>query len=276
MSTDDRPIGEDDLVAAVDGRLSAERARLLDARIAEDPALGERIAAERRDREALRDRLAPIAEEPIPSRLRIAHLVEERRRAQRTRFGAIAAALLVFAAGAASGAIAMRALPSGSAPADMVAARPAVVLPTVVAEDASAAHRLFVAEVVHPVEVDAGHETHLLGWLSKRLGHPIVAPDLGRFGLKLIGGRLLPAGEGAAAQLMYEDDAGARLTVWVQATPGGETTAFRYRQDGGAGTFAWIDRGWGFAVTASMKRDGLLPIAEAIWRGFEGEKPREG
>ena len=52
--TDPRsPIGEDDLVAAVDGRLAPDRAALLAARMGEDPALAERIAVEARDREAL-------------------------------------------------------------------------------------------------------------------------------------------------------------------------------------------------------------------------------
>jgi anti-sigma factor RsiW len=272
MTSNGLPIGEDDLVAAVDGRLTPDRARLLDARMAEDPDLAERIAAETRDRAALREALAPILDEPIPSRLRIAHLLEGRRRARRSRLGALAAALLLFTAGAVTGGLVVR---RAATPTPLAASGPAVAQASV-AEDASAAHRLFVAEVVHPVEVDATRETHLLGWLSKRLGRRIVAPDLGGFGLRLIGGRLLPAGEGAAAQLMYEDGAGGRLTVWVQATPGGETTAFRFRQDGRTGTFAWIDGGWGFAVTAGMSRDGLLPIAEAIWHALDGETPRQG
>lgn len=269
--TDPRsPIGEDDLVAAVDGRLAPDRAALLAARMAEDPALAERVAAETRDREILREQLAPIADEPIPARLRIAAIREANRRRGLSRLRAIAAALVVFAAGALVGGLAMRVLtPSPTA----VAAAP---VPMVVAEEASAAHRLFVAEVVHPVEVRANEEKHLLGWLSKRLGRPIVAPDLGRFGWTLIGGRLLPAGETAAAQLMYEDAAGGRLTLWVQATPGGDTTAFRFRQDGPTATFAWIDHGWGFAVTAATDRDRLLPIAEAIFRGLDGDAPRAG
>ena len=267
--TDPRsPIGEDDLVAAVDGRFAPERAALLAARMAEDPELAERIAAETRDRAALRDQLAPIADEPIPSRLRIANIREAHRRRGLGRMRAIAAALLVFAAGAVTGGLATRL----SAPAPIAGAP----MPLVVAEEARAAHRLFVAEVVHPVEVRASEETHLLGWLSKRLGRPMVAPDLGRFGWKLIGGRLLPAGERAAAQLMYEDAVGGRLTLWVQATPGGDTTAFRFRSEGATSTFAWIDRGWGFAVTAATDRDRLLPIAEAIFERLDGGAPREG
>ena len=68
-----------------------------------------------------------------------------------------------------------------------------------------------------------------------------------------------------AAQLMYEDEAGRRLTLYVQAARGTET-AFRFQKDGDAATFAWIDQGFGFAVTGVARRDELLPIAEAVYR----------
>jgi anti-sigma factor RsiW len=85
-----------------------------------------------------------------------------------------------------------------------------------------------------------------------------------------MGGRLLPAGSAAAAQLMYDDASGRRLTVYVRAASGTET-AFRFQQEGDASTFAWIDQGFGFAVTASASRDELLPIAEAVYQRFVGK-----
>ena len=106
----------------------------------------------------------------------------------------------MFIAGAASGWVASRALPSRSAAVG-------------VAINATAAYRTFVVEVAHPVEVDAAHEQHLMRWLSKRLGRKLTAPDLSKFGYSLIGGRLLPAGGYAAAQLMYENANKARLTA---------------------------------------------------------------
>ena len=260
--TDDRsPIGEDDLTAAVDGRLAPGRAAVLAARLAEDPDLAARIAAEAADRQALRDRLQPIADEPIPSRLRIAALREGSRRRLAARTRTAAAAAVLFAAGLAVGLVAARGIDGG--------AGRGLPMHAIVAEEAGDAHRTFVVEVAHPVEVDAAHETHLLGWLSKRLGRRIVAPDLGGFGWKLVGGRLLPAGASAAAQLMYEDGGGKRLTLGVQAAPG-EETAFRYSRKGEASTFVWIDHGWGFAVTAGLDRDRLRPITEAIWRDLDG------
>ena len=85
-----------------------------------------------------------------------------------------------------------------------------------------------------------------------------------------MGGRLLPAGSAAAAQLMYDDASGRRLTIYVRAADGTET-AFRFQKEGEASTFAWIDQGFGFAVTATATREELLPIAEAVYRGFEGK-----
>ena len=134
-------------------------------------------------------------------------------------------------------------------------------------DNATTAYRTFVVEVAHPVEVAATQEEHLLRWLSKRLGRRLVAPDLSKFGYQLIGGRLLSANDGAAAQLMYENRAHQRLTIYVQAESGSET-AFRFRQAGDASTFAWIDQGFGFAVTARAGREQLLPIAETVYHAL--------
>ena len=52
----------------------------------------------------------------------------------------------------------------------------------------------------------------------------IKAPDLTGFGFRLMGGRLLPAStNGVAAQLMYDDDHGTRLTLYLRNGETGET-----------------------------------------------------
>ena len=58
--------------------------------------------------------------------------------------------------------------------------------------DALDAHRLYVVEVRHPVEVPGSERAHLQQWLTKRCGWDVRAPELGATGLKLVGGRLLP------------------------------------------------------------------------------------
>ena len=50
----------------------------------------------------------------------------------------------------------------------------------------------------------------------------------------------------------------------------GTETAFRFAEQNGAGTFAWIDQGFGFAVTGMESRARLLPIAEAVYHALDG------
>jgi anti-sigma factor RsiW len=262
MTENGGPIGEDDLQAFVDGRLAGERLAAVEAYLALHPEVMERVAIEQRHRLTLRAQLDAKFTEPIPARLSIANILTVRRSRRTGRARLAVAAIAIFVVGASGGWFANRL----QLFAPWAAPAPAT---TTVAQGATAAYRTFVVEVAHPVEVGAAQEAHLLQWLSKRLGKPLTAPDLTKFGYRLMGGRLLPSGSGSAAQLMYDDASGKRLTIYVRAADGSET-AFRFQQEGDASTFAWIDQGFGFAVTAMANRDELLPIAEAVYRGFVG------
>ncbi len=253
-------IGEDDLQAFIDNRLAPADRAPVEAHLDAHPEIRERVMAERRQRAMLRGQLAAKFDEPVPERLRVAVLRAAQRQGRARTARSVAAALVIFTVGAAGGWFANH-LMAPQAPTAPAAS---------VASGASSAYRTFVVEVAHPVEVSSAQEAHLLQWLGKRLGRPLAAPDLSRFGYRLMGGRLLPAGDAAAAQLMYDDASGRRLTVYVRAASGTET-AFRFQQEGDAATFAWIDQGFGFAVTAMTSRDELLPIAEAVYHRLAGK-----
>lgn len=258
----DRPIGEDDLQAYIDDRLPIAKKAEVESWLASHPDAAAAVAADRRHRDALRALLAPKLDEPIPARLRIANIRAGRRAAWGKTLRVAMAACVLVAAGGVGGWVAHGTI----AP----SATRQVADTAVIARDAVAAYRTFVVEVVHPVEVPASNEAHLISWLSKRLGRPLRAPDLAAFGFHLVGGRLLPAGSSmAAAQLMYEAGDGKRLTLYVRAGSGAQT-AFRFAQEGPTATFAWIEEGLGFAVSAQTGRDELLPIAEAVYRAFDG------
>ena len=247
---DDRPVGEDDLQALVDGRLSPERRQTVEDHLAAHPESASRVAAYRHQRDTLRGRLQFKLDQPIPARLRIANLRAERRRRLLRRGTAIAASAVWLVFGAAIGWYGK----------DLLAPAPVGLMAT----DAIAAHRTFVVEAAHPVEVDAAREEHMVQWLSKRLGRPLTVPDLRSIGFRLMGGRLLPAAEGPAAQFMYDDDRGVRLTLYVRVGESGET-AFRFVREGRVASFYWIDQGFGYAVSAETDRDRLLRVAEAIY-----------
>jgi len=123
------------------------------------------------------------------------------------------------------------------------------------------------------VELPAGIATvgELIGWLSKRLGVKVTAPQLGDAGLSLVGGRLLPGENGPVAQFMYQSDKGRRLTLYMRAEsrPHRET-AFRYVRENNVGVFYWIDRDRGYAIaSADLTREELLRIATQVYKQIE-------
>lgn len=265
MSAGERPIGEDDIEALVDGRLDAERERATRAFVEARPDLALRVRRDREARAALRERLAAKAAEPVPTRLRVAPMLVGRRRDARLRLALAAAACLLLAVGSLLGWFARDALGGATPLRDRGWA--------VMAGDALAAHRTFAIEIVHPVEVKASEEDHLKRWLSKRLGRKLSVPDLEGFGLQLVGGRLLPAGRDVAALLMYADPSGSRLTVYVRSGQDGES-ALKFMREGELSSFAWMDGGYGYVVAAAMDRERLQSVARAVAQDVEMEVVR--
>lgn len=262
MTADQRPthpVGEDDLQAHVDGRLDPARDAVVRAWLENHPAEAERIGAYVKQREALRLRLQTYHAQPVPARLQPGALRRNRRAALSRGFANTAAGLVLLLVGAAGGWLA-----HGSGPARLV---------PLLTADAASAHLTFVSEQRHPVEVTAAQEGHLVQWLSNRLGRPLRAPDLAAQGFRLMGGRLLPGATTPAAQFMYDDDRGTRLTVYMRADPGDATTGFRIVEQGGLSGLFWVDRGFGYAVLAQASHARLWPVAEAIWRQLGGTQP---
>lgn len=251
------PIGEDDLHAYVDGRLSPERLETVETYLTANPETAAQVAGWRSQRETLRDQLVSKAAEPIPARLRISNIRASRRRRNAQRMKLVAASALLLVAGGVIGWIAKGDWPTSSQ------------AQSVMVSDAISAYRTFVVDNAHPVEVRAAERDQLVQWLSNRLGRVIKTPDLTGFGFRLMGGRLLPAStNGVAAQLMYDDDHGTRLTLYLRNGEAGETD-YRFVKEGNVSAFYWIDGGLGFALSAAASRERLLPIAEAIYRQIE-------
>ncbi|HZY15560.1 MAG TPA: anti-sigma factor, partial [Ramlibacter sp.] len=139
------------------------------------------------------------------------------------------------------------------------------------AHQALAAHVVYVPEVRHPVEVDAAQHDHLVKWLSKRLQRDLKVPNLGFAGYELVGGRLLPGDNGARAQFMYQNAGGERVTLYVGAVDavagkGAGETAFRYTTEGPVSSFYWVDQGFGYALSGKLPRQGLLALAESVYK----------
>jgi anti-sigma factor RsiW len=256
-----RSVNEDDLLAYVDLRLPADRRAAVERLAESNPIVRARLFVDEAAREGLRQRLNPMLDLPIPDRLRVEAIMRRRREAFGWRLKSAAACVALLLGGAAAGWEAHE-----FAPQRLSAVERAAISMT--AADAISAHRIFVVETVHPVEVGVAQEPHLIQWLSRRVGHPLAVPDLAGQGYALMGGRLLPAGNEAAAQFMYESKSGQRLTVYVRASSGGDTQ-FRFVESRGVSAFSWIDQGLGFAIVGGIDRPQLLDIADTVYQQLD-------
>lgn len=240
------PIPQDRLLAYHHGALPADEAKALARAIESDPEAQERLADWARQDAALGALYGPVADEAIPDRLRAAlHPAPRPRTAPALR---IAAMLALLAVGAAGGWLAagMSSPPAGH---------------RTLAEAAIGAHLTYVSEVIHPVEVAADDADHLTGWVSKRLDHLIAAPDFAARGFRLMGGRVLPGPDGAAAMFMYDNDLGQRVTLYVSRAGADGQTAFQFAEEGGVQSFWWLDDGLSYAVVGTVPRALLRAIA---------------
>jgi anti-sigma factor RsiW len=246
------PVTEDELHAYVDGELPADRRRAIEAWLAGHPEHAARVAEWRVQADAIRARYDGLAAEPTPARFELDKLTRSRR-----GWRAVAAATVIaaFFAGWLVGWFAHGASAAGPSPFETFTV------------EALSAHKLYIAEVRHPIEVRAG-EQHLLPWLSRRVGTTLRAPDLDVFSLKLLGGRLLPGPIGPAALFMYEGPTGERYTIYCSREKQ-PRTALRYNVAGQIASVHWVESEIGYVVSGPADRERLLRIAQTIYDQIE-------
>jgi len=254
MNTSER-FSDADLGAYVDGELDADTRSRLDALLANQPEDAARLEAYRRQNKELQNLFDPVLEEPIPTAM-LDLVMKPAARSNRPIWMQIAAAVVLLISGAVGGwgLHGLQRVP------------PISSLPSYV-ERAVGAHLVYAAEVLHPVEVAAKQEAHLVKWLSKRLGNPIRAPHLNSIGYQLVGGRLLEDQGSPAAQFMYEDAAGRRVTVYARSNDG-KDTAFKFFENAEVSAFYWIDAPFAFALSGDLPRPELLTIAHVVYEGL--------
>jgi anti-sigma factor RsiW len=251
------PVTEDELHAYVDNELPAERRGDVEAWLISHPDCAARVRAWREMAEELHARYDSVADEAVPKRLEIEQLV---RGPRKWMYAAVAAALLAFIGGGGVGWLARGATASPSAIENL-------------ASDALDAHRLYVVEVRHPVEVPGSERAHLQTWLSKRCGWEVRAPELESTGLKLVGGRLLPGATGPASFLMYESASGERYTLYASWAKTG-TAQMRYTAAENSGAMYWSENDVGYVLSGPSDKDRLKQVAQIVYDQTEkaGEK----
>lgn len=254
----DSPVTEDELHVYVDGELPADRLAAVEAWLASHTEDATRIAAWRAQADAIRARYSALVKEPVPERLALDRIT------RRGRFWtaiAAAASVAAFAVGGVTGWVARGA--SAPSPASTY---------ELFTTEAIGAHKLYVGEVRHPVEVPGIERAHAVQWLSKRLNTALSVPNLEEIQLKLVGARLLPGPTGPAAFFMYEGPSGERFTLYCGATTAGQT-AMRYHSGDKTAAFYWVDRDLAYVMSGPADRELLLKVSKAMYDQIENRAP---
>jgi anti-sigma factor RsiW len=247
------PITEDELHAYVDGELSADRMNAVAAWLADHPEQAALVASWMVQADSIRAHFGTAIDEPVPQRLMLDQVLKQDRANGRSWAAmAAAAAIVAFVVGGAAGWMARGASAAGPAGSD------------VFATEALDAHRLYVVEVRHPVEVPGSERAHMTQWLSKRLGEDLRVPDLQSIGLKLVGGRLLPGPTGAAAFYMYESPSGERFTMYCAKADMPET-ALRYTTGEQLAAFYWVDDKIAYVISGPADRERLEKVTKTAY-----------
>jgi anti-sigma factor RsiW len=249
MTDRETAVTQDELHAYVDGELAPERRMAVEAWLARHPDDAARVAEWRAQADAIRTRYGAIVSEPLPASLEVSRIA---RSARSWRAVAAAGVIAAFLAGGVVGWMAHGASASAPSRFDIFTAQ------------ALDAHKTYVVEVRHPVEVTGAERPHLVQWLSKRLDYELRVPDLEASSLKLVGGRLLPGPFSPAALCMYEGPTGERFTIYYARTDS-PPTALRYRAADRFAAFYWVEHGLAYVVSGPADRGRLLAVAQAAY-----------
>jgi anti-sigma factor RsiW len=248
------PIAEEDLHAWIDGQLGPERQAAVLRYLHEQPDVARRVDAWHDQREALRAAFAAVAAEPVPPRLGLERLIQQRLGRRRLPWRAAASVVLAFGLGGVGGWF----LRGGQPP-------PAAAI-TLLAQQAVANHVVYTADRRRPTELGAQQRDDLARWVSNRLNHQVAPPDLSADGYSYMGGRLAATPDGPAGLFMYDDPQGVRLTVFVLPLNAAATMPIQHVDFAHVDGCAWIDKSVGYTVVGSLPPPELRRIAELVRR----------
>lgn len=252
-------IDRDILMAYIDGQLDASARAAVEA----DPAAAAEIAALQRQSDAIRTLYAPAAAEPLPARLDPHRLLLQQHRRRFQGIARAAVVLFILGIGMAAGYL-LRTGADTPRLADRLIA------------DAVSAHTIYVAESRHAVEVPGEDAEHLSTWLSNRLATDLAMPDLSAQGLAFLGGRLLPAPAlpgGRAAQLMYEDANGERLTLYITPAIGADGPALETVRLGSDNILYWAGGTITCTIVGSQPPETLQAVADTVYAQLSPDIP---
>jgi anti-sigma factor RsiW len=241
------PITEEELHAFIDGELPAARSDQVSAMLQRDPAQAARVAAFRADKERLAAIFRPVAAAPLPDAWTRRVLQHPRPAAPPRRWRMAAAAALVLAA---FGGTAFLLRPQ----------------PDAILAEAEAAHD----GALLPAQTLTGAALPTLGArdaaLETTTGLPLHAPNLSRFGYRLVSVALFDRSH-RAASLVYRNTAGADVTIYVRRSNG--TARFDLLHYGALRECIWQDDVVGAVILGKMSAGEMMRVASKAYADLD-------
>lgn len=255
MTSPNQPIGEDELLAYVDGQLDPEQRTAVERYLSANPDVARRIAADTAQRNALRAAFASKLSQPLPPELNLNRLVEDRLR-QRPHYWRLAASIvLALSIGAVGGWLSHTRLALDRTELAM----------SVLQRQAVASYAVYVTDRNRPTELPGAERDLLARWLSNRLSRTVVPPDLSEYGYTLIGGRLVATEQGhASALFVYQDSDGNRMSLLMRPMSPDLRVPMVDWDHNQLNACSWIDAGMGYALLGAVPDDKIDRIARRL------------
>ncbi|MDE1993276.1 MAG: anti-sigma factor [Rhizobiaceae bacterium] len=248
-----QPITEDDLHAYVDDALDATRREEVAAYLNNHADVAARVENYHSQKLKLRDALDPVAEEPIPTALNLAHMIEARSRPRVTPpWWRAAAAAVLFVLGGGGG--------WWLHGVSTLASEGVVAL----AREAADNYGVYASDTIRPVELRADDSAQLVSWASQRLQHPVALPDLSASGYRLMGGRMTATAHGPGLVLMYDNDRGTRLVLLTRPMVVDQNKPMAEHTEDETTGFTWATNGMGYSLVGPSTANDLHPLADDI------------
>ncbi|WP_420349198.1 anti-sigma factor family protein [Pelagibius sp.] len=277
----DNSVSEEDLQAYVDGLLpAADRARV-EAYLARRPDESERLAAYRKQNIGLHGlfdsggsdsgssdsgRGEDFGDLP-PQMAMLAQQLDDRlqvaapRRSYAKQFRSLAAALAVMITAGGAGWLTYDQF---FRPSDPLVA---------FTRQAAEAHARLAERQLAGMAASETSGRQVVTWLSEQPeGAPLRVPDLESLGFQLIAERVTPTASGQrAAQLLYQDEDGHRISLFMRAGRSNANTSFTFAREGEASQFFWRSGSFAYSLIGMMEQKRLLEIAEVISEELQRE-----